>query len=117
MKYIRQPLPPLPRRRNAPSWELEQWGTPGQVWEGDFLDFDPLDGIQRAADGGPVDYDTFRVGLNFADVAQLLDVEARNRFASTGERMFITRRTILGRLHQIKRETYASYLAEFDSAV
>lgn len=104
MRHTRQPLPPLPARRNAPSWEPEGWGAPGQAWEGDFLDLDP------------VDYDTFRVGLTFADVAQLLDVEARNRLASTGERMFVTRRTILGRLYQIKRESYAAYLAEFDPA-
>lgn len=55
-------------------------------------------------------YDQYRTGLTFAAVSQALHVEARNVFETEGRRMFITRRTVLGRWHQIKRESFAAYV-------
>lgn len=57
----------------------------------------------------PQTYDDFRTGLTFQAVRELLDVEARAKFEATGERMFITRSTVLGRWHQIKRESWRHY--------
>lgn len=103
MRYTRQPLPRW--TRNAPD-DFDGWGASGRAtFRGDFLDdLEPVE---------PVPYDQFRVGLTFGDVARALDIEARARLEATGERMFITRRTVLGRLHQLKRETYQAYLREF----
>lgn len=53
-------------------------------------------------------YDTYRTGLTFRDVRQMLRVEAQHVFEREGRRMFVTRRTVLGRWHQIKRESYAA---------
>lgn len=56
-----------------------------------------------------MNYEDFRTGLTFAAVAEMLRQEARVKFETTGERMFITRSTVLGRWHQIKRESFAAY--------
>lgn len=53
-------------------------------------------------------YDEFRTGLTFRCVFEMLRVEAMQKEAQ-GERMFITRHTVLGRWHQIKRESYEGY--------
>jgi hypothetical protein len=58
-------------------------------------------------------YDRFRLGLTFRDVRRLLAQEAEDRFWATGERMFVTRRTVLGRMHQLKRESYEGYSRNF----
>jgi hypothetical protein len=58
-----------------------------------------------------VKYDEFRTGLTFTDVRQMLAVEATTKFDSTGERMFVTRRTVLGRWYQLKRESWEAYQA------
>jgi hypothetical protein len=41
----------------------------------------------------------------------MLAVEATTKFDSTGERMFVTRRTVLGRWYQLKRESWEAYQA------
>ena len=51
-------------------------------------------------------YDEYRTGLTFADVALMLSVEAKQKFERTGERMFISRSTVLGRWNEIKRTSY-----------
>lgn len=51
-------------------------------------------------------YDRFRPGIDFAETAQELAIEARNHFERTGERMFVTRRTVLGRMHQKKQTAW-----------
>ena len=77
---------------------------PGDAW---------VDGLQLAADGGPLDYADFRTGLTFAEVWLSLDAEARSRFNATGERMFVTRRTVLGRWRQLKLSSYRAYLRDY----
>jgi hypothetical protein len=41
----------------------------------------------------------------------MLAVEATTKFDSTGQRMFVTRRTVLGRWYQLKRESWEAYQA------
>lgn len=57
----------------------------------------------------PCSYDQFRCGLTFADVAQELRREQRQALDMEGRRMFITRRTVLGRMHQHKETAYRDY--------
>ena len=59
-------------------------------------------------------YDRFRSGYTFAGVRQELDVEARQVFEFEGRRMFITRRTILGRLHQHKQTAWRARTKRWD---
>lgn len=58
----------------------------------------------------PLSYDQFRTGLTFTDIVAELEVEAARRFDQSGERMFITRHTILGRWCEHKRRLYRDYL-------
>ena len=53
-------------------------------------------------------YKDFRTGHSFYSVRQLLKYE-QNRKYRRGEYMFITRNTVLGRWHQIKKEMYKDY--------
>lgn len=80
-----------------------------EEWGAELAD-DPL---LVAADGGPVGYDDFPSGLTFAAVAAMLDAEAAAKLRASGERMFITRNTILGRWHELKSAAYDAYLREF----
>lgn len=57
-------------------------------------------------------YDEYRTGLTFGAVFQMLKAEANQKWEA-GERMFITRHTVLGRWHQIKRESYEGYRRAF----
>lgn len=112
---------------NPPGWSLDwldEWEESGREWPGTEADPDAVEaeawGEEVAAgpdlvgpDGGPVAYEDFPSGLTFADVAAMLDVEARNHFNATGERMFVTRHTILGRWMELKRRSYDAYLREF----
>lgn len=54
-------------------------------------------------------YEQYRTGLTFRDVFHILDAEARHKFERYGVRMFITRRTVLGRWRQIKLTSYEGY--------
>lgn len=47
-------------------------------------------------------YWNFRTGLTFRAVRLMLAVEARQTFAREGRRMYVTRRTVLGRWREIK---------------
>ena len=58
----------------------------------------------------PLPYADFRTGLTFKAVLHGLKAEARHVMEREGRRMFITRHTVLGRWHQIKKESYAGYL-------
>lgn len=60
----------------------------------------------------PVPYDKFRTGLTFADVREMLKREQDAAYRS-GQYMFVSRATVLGRMHQLKREQYARYLAAY----
>lgn len=51
-------------------------------------------------------YQDWTPGLSFADTRAELDREARYVFATEGRRMFITRHTVLGRMHQHKLEAW-----------
>ena len=62
----------------------------------------------------PVSYDEFRTGLTFACVFQILKREALVKWEA-GERMFITRHTVLGRWRQIKLESYDAYCRNVDA--
>ena len=63
-------------------------------------------GEVHEVDTAESDYHKFRSGRTFADVRQELDLEAQSVFAREGRRMFITRATILGRLHQHKQTAW-----------
>jgi len=54
-------------------------------------------------------YNDFRTGLTFKDVRQILKHESKIKY-NKGEYMFITRHTVLGRWHQIKKQMYEEYL-------
>lgn len=53
------------------------------------------------------DYKDFRTDLTFTDVRRMLKLEARKKY-SRGQYMFITRATVLGRWHQLKKELYSA---------
>lgn len=55
-------------------------------------------------------YQDFRTGLTFAEIAQELHTERRIAH-ERGEYRWVTRRTILGRWCQYKRELYERYRA------
>jgi len=50
-----------------------------------------------------ISYDKFRTGLNFREVYFMLKYEQKRKH-HRGEYMFITRHTILGRWHQLKKK-------------
>jgi hypothetical protein len=52
-----------------------------------------------------VAYDQFRTGYTFKDIRDMLQCEAKVKDAQ-GEHIYITRRTVLGRWHQIKQMMY-----------
>lgn len=54
-------------------------------------------------------YDDFRTGFTFSAVYQELKIEQKKAHEFEGRRMFITRHTVLGRWHQIKKEMYSNY--------
>jgi len=54
-------------------------------------------------------YEDFRTGFTFTDIRQMLKMEA-NRKYQDGVYMFITRKTVLGRWHEIKWKMYKDYL-------
>ena len=54
-------------------------------------------------------YDDFRTGLTFYGVRQLLKYEQRRAYQS-GQYMFVTRKTVLGRWRQLKKEMYRDYI-------
>lgn len=61
--------------------------------------------------GDVMTYEQFRIGDGdlFAETALELREEARRLFERTGERMFISRSTILGRMRQKKLASYDAY--------
>ncbi len=57
----------------------------------------------------PQPYEDFRCGASFAAArAELTDQQRQAREA--GLYMFVTRKTVLGRMRQMKSETYAEYM-------
>lgn len=57
-----------------------------------------------------IEYEDFRTGLTFADVRELLRYEQDRKYKS-GEYMFVSRSTVLGRWYQIKQEMWEQYNA------
>lgn len=55
-----------------------------------------------------MDYNSFRTGLTFKDVRQILQIEARNKYRN-GEYMFVTRHTVLGRWREIKLKMFYEF--------
>ena len=49
-----------------------------------------------------IKYSDFRTGFNFNDIRQLLYRESKKKREKFNEHMFITRKTVLGRWHEIK---------------
>lgn len=49
------------------------------------------------------EYAKFRTGLTFGDVRRMLAVEQRQTRDYTGDYMFVSRSTVLGRWHEIKQ--------------
>lgn len=60
-----------------------------------------------------MDYNTFRTGLRFKDVAQMLSLEQKRK-REKGEYMFITRHTILGRWRELKQKMYWLEVEQFE---
>lgn len=56
----------------------------------------------------PLPYDRFRAGTSFQEIRDELTLEQRQR-KEQGLYMFVTRRTVLGRMTQRKQEAYAPY--------
>lgn len=54
-------------------------------------------------------YDQFRTGLTFKQIRAELRAEADAKYRA-GQYMFVTRRTVLGRWHQHKRDLWRQYL-------
>ena len=52
-----------------------------------------------------INYDEFRTGLTFTEVRRMLMYEQR-RAKEKGYYVFVTRRTVLGRWHQLKQQMY-----------
>ena len=53
-----------------------------------------------------ISYDKFRTGLTFQDIRDLLKLEQDAKYAE-GKYMFVTRKTVLGRWHEIKLRMYS----------
>lgn len=62
----------------------------------------------------PVPYHKFRTGDTFATIRMQLAEEARHVLEREGRRMFVTRRTVLGRWRQIKLASYQGYVRSFE---
>ncbi len=60
-----------------------------------------------------ISYKNFRCGLSFTGTRQALAVEQREA-RKNGLYMYVTRRTVLGRMHQLKLSAYANYLREIE---
>lgn len=60
----------------------------------------------------PVPYDEYKTGLTFAGVRELLKHEQDAAY-ERGQYMFVSRSTVLGRMHQLKREQYQRYLDQY----
>ena len=70
-------------------------------------------GEVHEVDSATKSYHDFRSGYTFPEVRQELDVEARQVFELEGRRMFVTRATVLGRLHQHKQEAWRARAPRF----
>lgn len=57
----------------------------------------------------PIPYDKYRSGLTFGDVRELLGHEADAAYDS-GQYMFVSRSTVLGRWREMKLDQYARYV-------
>lgn len=61
----------------------------------------------------PIPYDEFTTGLTFQEVRDELDLESRRYHQRTGQYMFVSRSTVLGRMKEKKEQLYARYLRHF----
>ena len=61
----------------------------------------------------PLPYDRFRTGITFAGVRELLGFEQDDAYES-GQYMFVSRSTVLGRMHELKQDQYARYLDYYE---
>lgn len=59
-----------------------------------------------------IPYTDFRTGFTFNDIFWILKSEAR-RIEENGNRMFITRHTVLGRWRQYKLQMYHNYIEDY----
>lgn len=87
----------------------------------DLPDFDPDTGYPSAGprrgfftfDDEPVPYEDFNSGLSFEQIREELYQEQMEE-KEKGQYMFVSRSTVLGRMHQRKQERYRAYLAQWD---
>lgn len=61
-------------------------------------------------------YKEFRTGLTFKEVRHILKLEAKRKY-ERGQYMFITRATVLGRWHELKKNMYAQEEKYFQLAI
>lgn len=54
-------------------------------------------------------YSDFRCGVTFAEVRRALAIEQREA-RRNGTYMYVTRATVLGRMHQLKQSAYSQYV-------
>lgn len=61
----------------------------------------------------PISYDKFKAGVTFPFVRELLGFEQDAAYEA-GQYMFVSRGTVLGRMHQLKQEQYERYLDGYE---
>lgn len=66
-------------------------------------------GTRRNPPDEPIPYEDFRTGLTFAEVRERLKQEQDAAY-QRGEYMFVSRSTVLGRMHELKQKQYQRYL-------
>ncbi len=59
-------------------------------------------------------YDEFRTGMTFQDVRDILTVESWRVHRTTGNYMFVTRHTVLGKWREIKLAMYDEYIQSLE---
>jgi len=60
----------------------------------------------------PMSYRRFRTGLTFPVVREILGFEQDAAYEA-GQYMFVSRSTVLGRMHEMKEAQYARYLESY----
>lgn len=60
-----------------------------------------------------IEYRDFKTGMTFNEIRQMLKAEAKRKYQK-GQYMFITRHTVLGRWHQLKKELWKNFQDALD---
>ena len=63
-----------------------------------------------------IKYSDFRLGLTFKDVRRMMKEESQARQWNGLKPLWVTRKTVIGRMHQLKLEAYEYYTKAVRSA-